>query len=182
MDVILDRPRRYNSNNTYCTARHSTLQWCGCTESTCSSPGQVRGSNCQHCESLACRWLIHIISIWWRWLWMLNSIFFQNRNSNPKKSIKTPKLVSCSYGTSGGGRASGGVVGGLWWSAGGWQWADASGEERQTYRPGYTRHVIANRCYQRLCKSSGRLIIWQVGTVNIAIKQLGDALFWPTAW
>ena len=73
-------------------------------------------------------------------LGLLNSNFFKIETRIQKIDYNS-KLVSCSYGTSGGGRASGGVVGGLWWSG-----PDAAGEECQTCRPGYTRHVIANRC------------------------------------
>jgi len=37
-----------------------------------------------------------------------------------------------------------------------WRWADAAGEERQTWRPGYNRYVAANKCYHYwLRKSSG---------------------------
>ena len=68
-------------------------------------------------------------------------------------------------------------MGGLWWSPGDGSEPTPPGEERQTCRPGYTRHVIANRCYHPIMQvkwpsdyMTGR------GTVNIAIKQLGGCI------
>jgi len=116
---------------------------------------------------------------WWYTVAMLNSNFFQNRNSNPKKSIKTrTRFLLYPIAWPGGvnerlavwwrelrdvrkGRVAvtehpaacrrrrrdgpavtcDDVVAASKWGdcdgPGRWRWADAAGEERQTWRPGY---------------------------------------------